>query len=169
VDNYGMQATAKVKSAMFQTEARRSAPFTVARKGVAMKEDWRLARFALQELQLTAMQPRVNLLVIGQDSAIQNILDLVLANMDEPIATWCPGEPLVLPSDARAGTIVLRDVSALALEDQHRLLAWSDQAAGRMRLVSTTRAPLFPQVEAGAFIAALYYRLNTVLCDVLAN
>jgi hypothetical protein len=116
------------------------------------REDWRL--------------PRVNLLVIGMDTAVQNILRQLVPVLEEPIATWRPGERFVLPPVARAGTMILLAVDALALEDQQRLLEWSEQASGRTRVISTAAAPLFPLVEAGAFIDSLYYRLNTVCVDV---
>ncbi len=128
------------------------------------RKDWRLVRLAPRDLQLMTM-PRVNLLVMGADSAIRIVLDRLLPALEEPIATWQPGEPLVLPPGARGGTMILHDVGALTHEDQRRLLEWSQQAAGRTRLVSTTTQPLFPRVEAGAFIDTLYYRLNTVCVD----
>jgi hypothetical protein len=122
-----------------------------------------VARSTRKELHVLA-RLRVNLLVIGIDSVVQNIMDLLPA-LDEPIATWRPGERLVLPPLTHAGTMILHDVGALAHGDQQRLFKWSEQAAGT-RLVSTTDAPLFPRVQAGAFIESLYYRLNTVCVDV---
>jgi transcriptional regulator of aromatic amino acid metabolism len=62
--------------------------------------------------------------------------------------------------------VILQDVGALTRADQHRLLDWLDDAAGRTQVVSTTPAPLWPRVQAGAFIDRLYYRLNTVCMDM---
>jgi DNA-binding NtrC family response regulator len=95
------------------------------------------------------------LLTLGQDP-------------DEPLASWCPGEPLVLPPAACAGTVILKNVGALAPDDQLRLLDWLEAAVGRTQVVSTTPATLLPHVQAGMFIEQLYYRLNTVCVDMSA-
>jgi Sigma-54 interaction domain len=128
-------------------------------------EDWRIARAAHADLLLMGM-PRVNVLLMGMDGVIQNILETLRPELHEPIATWCPGEQLVLPSEAPAGTVILHEVGALAHDDQLHLLEWLEQAAGRAQVVSTTSAPLLPRVEAGAFNDILYYRLNMVCLDV---
>jgi hypothetical protein len=120
-----------------------------------LPEDWRLAR-----------RTRANLLLIHANGVIQRVLELLQPDLDEPIATWRPGERLVLPPEARAGTMILQDVGALATDDQRRLLDFLERASGRTQIVSTTAAPLLPRVEAGAFNDTLYYRLNTVCVDV---
>ena len=122
-----------------------------------LPNDWRLARSG-----------RLNLLVIDTEGAAEDVLDSLLLDVDEPVATWRPGERLVLPQVPRAETIVLHDVGALPPDDQVRLLDWLERAAGRTHIVSTTHAPLLPRVQAGAFIDTLYYRLNTVCVDVNA-
>ena len=48
-------------------------------------------------------------------------------------------------------------------DDQRRLCDWLEITAGRTPVVSTTRQPLFPLLEAGTFAETLYYRLN-ILC-----
>lgn len=120
-----------------------------------LPEDWRLARGT-----------RANLLIIHSNGVIDEVLDLLQPDLHQPIATWSPGERLVLPPSTRPGTIILQDVGALAEEDQRRLLEWLDRSSGRTRVVSTTRGPLLPRVESGDFNDTLYYRLNTVCVDV---
>jgi transcriptional regulator of acetoin/glycerol metabolism len=127
-------------------------------------DEARLARSIYRELQLPAM-PLVNLLLIGSEAVMQHILKLLLPVLDKPFATWRPGELLVPPSVAHAGTMILDGVAALGTEDQHRLLEWSNQAAGKIRIVSTSAAPLFPLVQAGTFLDTLYYRLNVICVD----
>jgi hypothetical protein len=124
-----------------------------------LPEDWRLARAA-----------RVNMLLIHTDDIFQDVLELILLDdFQEPVATWRPGEPLLLPPVGRTKTMILHNVGALTPADQRRLLEWSERAAGRTQVVSTTPTPLMPRVTAGAFIDALYYRLNTVCVDVTAQ
>jgi transcriptional regulator of aromatic amino acid metabolism len=46
------------------------------------------------------------------------------------------------------------------------LYNWLDEAAGRTQVVCTTPERLLPRVQAGAFMAALYYRLNVLYVEV---
>ncbi|MGH9370544.1 MAG: hypothetical protein ACRD15_03320 [Vicinamibacterales bacterium] len=128
-------------------------------------DDLRGAQGAHEDLLQVAL-PRVNLLLTGKGRVIQNVLNSLVGKLDQPIASWCPGEQLVLPPAERAGTMVLHEIGALDLQDQIRLLEWTGLSMGRTQVVSTTAAPLLPRVEAGAFIDTLYYRLNMVCVDV---
>jgi hypothetical protein len=65
--------------------------------------------------------------------------------------------------------MILQDIGALGHTDQLSLLDWLERAAGRTQVVSTTSTPLWPLIQAGAFIDSLYYRLNTVCVDVAAS
>jgi hypothetical protein len=120
-----------------------------------LPEDCRLAREA-----------GVNLLLVIPPGTNATLTDLLVSDLVQPIITWRPGEPLVLPNGAQTGTLILREVGALSLPDQRRLLEWLERAAGRTQVVSTTATSLTPLVQAGAFLARLYYRLNTVCVDV---
>src|SRR5688572_30250205 len=99
-------------------------------------DDWHLAR-AVQVDLLDLGMPRVNLLLIGADSVIQNVLENLLMELREPIAHWGQGEPLVLPPAASTGTVILHDVGALTREDQRRVLRWLERATGQTQVVST--------------------------------
>ena len=109
--------------------------------------------------------PPVNLLLTGGDVVVQSVLETLLGDHDQPIASWWPGQRLVLPMP-RPSMMILHDVGALALEDQQHLLEWLERDIGRTKVVSTTPAPLMPLVEKGAFNDTLYYRLNTVSIEV---
>lgn len=125
-----------------------------------LPEDWRLARTA-----------RVNLLLIHRNRPIDNVIQMISGDLPQPVATWRPGERLVLPTFGRTGTMVIHDVGSLSKEDQQRLLKWLERAAGQTQIVSTTQTPLLPRVQAGRFDDTLYYRLNTVCvdCDGIAS
>jgi Sigma-54 interaction domain len=130
-------------------------------------EDWRQARAAYLSLLLIGM-PRVNLLLIGVDGVVWNVLGTLLLDLEDPISTWMPGQPLVLPPAAQSGTLLLHDVGTMSQEEQLRLLAWLEQAAGRVQVVSTASGPVLPAVRTGAFLETLYYRLNTICVDLAA-
>lgn len=109
---------------------------------------------------------RLNLLLIATDVDPREVLDALRSDCHQPITTWTPGEVLVLPATAQAGTLLLEDISALALEDQRRLYGWLDASTGWMQVVSITSRSLLPSIRAGAFLEVLYYRLNIVCGEV---
>ena len=111
---------------------------------------------------------RLNLLLIATDVDPREVLDTLRSDCPEPIMTWTPGEVLVLPANAQAGTLLLEDISALALEDQRRLCGWLDASTGWMQVVSITSRSLLPSIQAGAFLERLYYRLN-IICGEVAR
>jgi hypothetical protein len=125
-----------------------------------LSDDWRQAEAMHLELQEMGM-PRVNLLLVGPDSVTQHVLLLLLPDLHNPITTWSPGEPLVLPP-APTGTMILHDVGALELADQYRLLDHLNRATGHPQIVSTSPTSLLPRVQAGTFDDVLYYRLNHI-------
>jgi hypothetical protein len=133
--------------------------------GAPLSADDRLrAQMVYGDLAAIGM-PRVNMLLTGMDSVVRNLLETILIDLQAPIASWHPGQLLVLPPVARNGTMILHDIDQMALEDQLRLLDWLDQAAGKVQIVSTASTNLMPLVRAGTFDDRLYYRLNTVLVD----
>jgi hypothetical protein len=111
---------------------------------------------------------RLNLLLIATDVNPREVLDALRSDCPEPIMTWAPGEVLVLPANAQTGTLLLEDISALALEDQRRLHRWLDASTGWMQVVSITSRCLLPSIKAGAFLERLYYRLN-IICGEVAR
>ena len=115
-------------------------------------EEWRVVRIA-----------RVNVLLVCSDGLAEKIVDALRPDFCEPIEVWHPASRLVLPAIGGTGTLILQDVGAMSCDDQRRLCDWLEVTAGRTRVLSTTRQPLFPLLEAGTFVETLYYRLN-VLC-----
>ncbi len=132
-----------------------------------LPDDWPLARAAHEDLRRMGM-PRVNLLLVGVGGMTRNVVGMLLRDRDEPIASWSPGERLLLPPVARGGTVVLHEVGAMLPDDQLHLLNWLEHAVARTQVISTTSGPLLPLVQAGAFIETLFYRLNTICLDVTA-
>jgi hypothetical protein len=124
-----------------------------------------VAAAARDEMHLIRTDRR-NLLLIGMDPDTRELLNELRSVFVEPITTWSPGERLVLPAHARTGTLILRDITALGLDDQIRLVDWLGAAEGRTQVVSITPRSPVPLIEAGAFLSILYYRLNTVCLDI---
>ena len=110
-----------------------------------------------------------NLLVLANSSATNEMLAALKPHLRVPLHEYTPTGGAV-PEPAE-GTLVLFDVARLNTKEQTQLLQWLDQINERLQVqvVSTTSEPLFPLVQAGAFLADLYYKLNVVLIDLSAN
>ena len=108
---------------------------------------------------------RLNTLVIGESETRAAFVDAIRRHLADPLVTVDCRDGLDLSSVPSQGTVVLSDVEELPLEDQQRLNAWLAAADHRPRVISTSRASLFPMIEAGMFVDSLYYRLNVVCFD----
>lgn len=72
----------------------------------------------------------------------------------------------VLPLDA-AATLILHGIESLAIDEQHRLLAWLNEDPDRpTQLISIAAVPMYRMVEEERFLRALYYRLNTIHIEI---
>ncbi len=129
----------------------------------ALPVRWRRMFAARANLQLMGM-PRVNMMFIGADDVVWRALGNSL-RLSAPIASWRPGEPLILPA-ADLGTLIIRDVGEMTDVDQARLLKWLDHAVGHTQVVCTSNSSLLPLMAEGRFSDSLYYRLNTICVDL---
>jgi hypothetical protein len=109
---------------------------------------------------------RANVLVVGPDDVLERLLDTVRPNLREPISRLAPGHAAPFPVVGECGTLIIEDVGALPLHDQHQLFDWMTATMGRAQIVSTAASALLPLVETGAFMEALYYRLNIICIDL---
>jgi Sigma-54 interaction domain len=103
-----------------------------------------------------------NALVIGPPMAVDAAIARLLPLLQDPISTW---EPDVRrePSLPGTGTLIVRDADALDAGQQRQLLDYLSSPTRRVRVISLASSPVYPLVQRGAFLEALYYRLN-ILC-----
>jgi hypothetical protein len=150
------------RSTAVATAARRTIPASPS----LMKKERQIVRSVpRRDLQVGSMPP-TNVLVLGTLEATRIVVDMLRLDLRGPIARWRAGQPLDLPSPARAATLVLEGVTRLTTDEQFRVLRWLDEVKGQIRVVSTTSEPLWPRVQVGVFNEVLYYRLNTVFVDM---
>jgi hypothetical protein len=109
---------------------------------------------------------RPNVLLEGNESAIEAVILRLGPHLRPEIHWWRPGLSLSLPLGG-GGTVVLRDAAGLEPADQERLVEWL-QAVGLRgaQVVSTGTTPLFAAVQQRTFLADLYYQLNIVRIDL---
>jgi len=109
---------------------------------------------------------KTNLFVVGTERLVLSLISSLAADVNSDVIQCRDGLFRLPPPSSQAETVVLRDVDALNQEEQLRLLDWVDSATNGSQVISTASAPLLRLVEARAFDAALYYRLNTVYIDL---
>jgi replication-associated recombination protein RarA len=108
-----------------------------------------------------------NVLLAGTVSATQAVLEQLRTHLCEPLQEY-RAQPGELVPEPQEGTFFLLEADRLDSRQQEQLLEWLGRAeeGGRVQVVATTSEPLFSLVEAGAFLASLYYRLNVVRMDL---
>ena len=107
---------------------------------------------------------RPNVLITGSQATIDVLMASLRPSLKRPLNYWSPNSPL--PAPAAVATLVIGDVATLSFEQQRALMSWLDGATrGSTQVVSTSVIELFPLVQRGMFLAALFYRLNTVRLD----
>jgi hypothetical protein len=109
--------------------------------------------------RLTRHHP--NILLVGPAAFTDAALKLIEPLVQHPIAWWMPDQKRTVPIDAFS-TLIISCVDAADAEQQNHLCEWFDRRPGRVQVVSTAVTPLFPLIQAGTFLEALYYRLNHV-------
>ena len=113
------------------------------------------------------IETRCNLLLVGSLAATNEMLAALKPHLRAPLRQCKPKAGVPVP-EPREGTLVLLDVARLDGKQQSRLFQWLDRFDERRRVqvVATASEPLFSLVEAGTFLADLYYRLNIVRMDL---
>lgn len=108
-----------------------------------------------------------NLMLVGTSSATTELLAAMTPHLRGPLHEF------TLPADGSVpqpleGTLILSEVARLDATQQEQLLQWLDQVNEQLQvqIVSTTTEAIFLLVQAGAFLADLYYKLNVVLLDL---
>ena len=111
----------------------------------------------------TVCHEQCNVLVEARPAVVEQLLRALRPHLRYPIREYCPKDGISVMQPAE-GSLLLLEVASLLPSQQEQLLRWLDACTGRftVQLASTSSVPLFPFVEAGAFDASLYYRLNTV-------
>lgn len=104
---------------------------------------------------------RANTVVVGEEDAALRVWTAVWPTLQKPIY-WVDAGRLSLPRHA-AGTVILQGAHALSASAQQQIFDWLDRDARGTRILTTTPCSLFPLVEDGSFLEALYYRLNMLL------
>jgi hypothetical protein len=124
------------------------------------------AWFPEEELRMLRAK-RPNVLLIGPTRVTDAAINLLLAErtgQKQRVWFWTPAQPIRMPE----GTIVvIRDVGILAPHVQAGWMAALEQSLRErpLQVISTNSFSVFPLIVRGAFLDALYYRLNCVLVD----
>jgi len=114
-----------------------------------------------QEVLTRLKRQHPNILVVGPAAFVHAALRSIEPLVPQPIFSWRPYEARGVPADSYA-TLVIHRVDTADADQQRQLCDWFDTRPRHIQVVSTALAPLYPFVENGTFLEALYYRLNHV-------
>jgi transcriptional regulator of aromatic amino acid metabolism len=114
--------------------------------------------------RLTGSEWRPNLLVLCRDLEPEAVVAPLMAAGRQPFHVCRLPGFLAFP-EIRRGTLFLVNLAALTLGQQMKLYDWMDDGGRECQVVSIARQSLYPLVEEGRFMEALYYRLNVVCLD----
>ena len=114
--------------------------------------------------RLTQQHP--NILLVGPAAFTNAALALIEPLVRPPVARWMPRDSRALPNGSYA-TLIIAGVDVADAEQQLRLCEWFDKRPRQVQVVSIAESSLYPLIQEGTFLEALYYRLNHIC--VLSN
>lgn len=113
-----------------------------------------------------ASAARLNTIFVGPPADTERAVALMGDRFEAPVLNATGGRPLSLQPTTAVRTLIIPDVDRLSPFDQRLLLNWMEQVPSCPRIISTASGPLLTALADGAFLADLYYRLNTVYIDL---
>ena len=136
-----------------------TSPRDAGKRGPDETVDWASVEDDLEIVRRT----NANLLVIGPESMVMDVISRVIAHLPANIVSPCeagrlPLSLLLLPP----GAVVFRDIQELDADGQALLFDWLESGSAGRQIICTASPFLLPLVHAGAFDLRLFYRLNTV-------
>ena len=153
-------------SRLLSQKQRETPPRLPAERGADASVDWASVEDALDIVRAT----KANLLVIGPEWQVMDVIRWVIADARASIVTTCDEGRLRLPHRSPPGsTLVFRDIDELDAEGQSSLFGWLESAAGEAQIVCTASTELLSLVNAAAFDRCLFYRLNTICIRLTAS
>ncbi len=118
-------------------------------------------------LWFASQRPRQHFLVRCPRGQVESVTYAVTRLGARPVRVCRLPGPLCLPVQKK-GTLVLTDVSALALRDQIALYDWLGNGASNLRVIALTSVPIELLVARGVFLEGLLHRLGAVRFDLTA-
>jgi hypothetical protein len=107
-----------------------------------------------------------NVVVVGTSQTTEAVLAALTPYLKAPVRH--PEQSRSLPTVPQ-GSLILRALETFDGQEQRHLLHWLDGTGADTQVISLTSVPLYPRVEQGAFLGALYYRLNIVHLEPLPD
>jgi hypothetical protein len=109
------------------------------------------------------LRTHLNILLVGTTKQTSDFMAGLWPALLEPIVLCdAAGFPWLGES---IGTLILENATEMSMAQQVSLFAQLEDSLRHTRVITAVRRPLFPDVEMGWFLHALYYRLNTILLD----
>jgi hypothetical protein len=109
------------------------------------------------------LRTHLNILLVGTTKQTSDFMAGLWPALLEPIVL-CDAAGFLWPRES-IGTLILENATEMAMAQQVSLFAQLEDSLRHTRVITTVRRPLFPDVQMGWFLHALYYRLNTIMLD----
>jgi hypothetical protein len=108
---------------------------------------------------------RRNTLIVGTPETADALVTSLLPSLETPITSW-PTTVASRPSRDAARTLIIPGLHRLDALEQQQLVEWLDDRWQHVHVISLSDRQIFPLVEQGTFVEALYYRLNLLHLDL---
>jgi len=105
-----------------------------------------------------------NVLIVCEDRVVDAVIARATRWSPRPLHRCAPDE-WQLPEQA-GGTLLLKDPSGLTGAQQAALFDWMSAGGRGTQVVSISRACLQARVRDGAFLEALFFRLNVLQIEI---
>jgi hypothetical protein len=114
---------------------------------------------------LALIRRRPNVLISGPPHATDAFVRALTPSLRLPICRVACGTLQSLPE--AGGTLILDDVGSLDSEQQQAFNSWFGESwQTAPQVISIAPTALYPHVQAGTFLDALYYRLNVMYFEI---
>ena len=120
--------------------------------------------------RITYARSRSNMLLVGSEPRVDAVISAVTGLPAQALPEWAdPDDEQVLAEPGGVPqTVLVRNVQALTAAQQQRLFEAIGVWQGRVRVIATAPAPVYPLVSSQLFNERLYYRLNMLCLDPMA-
>jgi transcriptional regulator of acetoin/glycerol metabolism len=102
-------------------------------------------------------------LITGATSIGDELVKMLAPQVTAPVHTVIGWPRDNMPQQ---GTLIIRDVDRLTLDEQHAMLKWFIESTRNVQTIAVSAEPLFPLVARGEFLADLYYHLNHICVKI---
>ena len=112
------------------------------------------------------LESRPNILIRADKSRLEQTMFALMPHLRQEVIQWRAGMKLELPK-AFEGTLVVEGLEKLSPAEWQALDDWLTNSTSRVQVISSTAEDPMHLMTTCGFPVSLYYRLNTVVLDLM--